>query len=604
MPINNKFAKRLQHFRVQEEKQKKLFNRISNIRMFVFLIGAGITSVCFVNGDSLYGYSALLVSLFLFIYFVLKHQQIARELKKIDCKIEINQKYLSRMDGSWIDFIENGQEFIEPSHPYSSDLDIFGAKSLFQWINVAYTFYGRRILKNLLTTPEKNVRSIKRRQNAVAELAEKDSFIEELQCVGMLAAEIKNNPEGLITYAEDSSQLCKRKRSKSIFYLLPAATILMMTLFLCNVPISIYVPLTLIIIQMVITAIGFSRNSLALYTVHQFKENVEAFYHFIQLIEKEKFQDEYLIELQTDLVYDVRKNSASLQIKLLDKIVAASELRYNFISFCLMNFLLLWDFHCVFALEAWKKQNGHLIRNWLQTIGHFEALASLGVILQIHPQWSFPVFAEQSLLFSAVEIGHPLILEANSVRNNIEVNNNICVITGSNMSGKTTLLRTVGINLVLAYSGAPVCASKLECSIMDVFTSMRISDDLNSGISTFYAELLRIKMIIDFSHNKQDMIFLIDELFRGTNSRDRIIGAASVLKNLNKNWIIGFISTHDFELCNLENQTDGKIVNYHFTESYENNEIQFDYQLRSGRCTSTNAKYLMKMVGIELYDSE
>jgi len=139
---------------------------------------------------------------------------------------------------------------------------------------------------------------------------------------------------------------------------------------------------------------------------------------------------------------------------------------------------------------------------------------------------------------------------------------------------------------------------------MNVFTSMRISDDLNSGISTFYAELLRIKMIIDFSHKKQDMIFLIDEIFRGTNSIDRLVGAASVLKNLNKPWVIGLISTHDFELCNLEDEAGNKIVNYHFTESYVNNEIQFDYKLRSGRCTTTNAKYLMRMVGIELYDAE
>lgn len=206
--------------------------------------------------------------------------------------------------------------------------------------------------------------------------------------------------------------------------------------------------------------------------------------------------------------------------------------------------------------------------------------------------------------FTALDIGHPLIVETKNVRNDIEIKNNICVITGSNMSGKTTLLRTIGINLVLAYCGAPVCASKMECSIMDLFTSMRINDDLNSGISTFYAELLRIKMLIDFSHKQQDMIFLIDELFRGTNSRDRIIGATSVVKNLSKDWIIGLISTHDFELCNLENEIDGKIVNYHFTESYINNKIQFDYTLRSGRCTTTNAKYLMKMVGIELYDFE
>jgi DNA mismatch repair ATPase MutS len=602
MPINHKFANRLQDYKKQEKKQKKLFNRTSNIRMFVFLAGAGITSFCFFKAESLYGYSALFLSLILFGYFVFKHQKIARELKKIGCKIEINKKYLSRMDGSWIGFTDDGKEFIDPNHPYASDLDLFGPKSLFQWVNIAYSFAGRKVLRNLLAAPDKDIPFIKRRQNAVTELAGKDSFVEKLQCIGMLAAEIKNAPDSLIAYAEDSSQLYKQKWLQRMFYIVPGATILMIALFLCDIPISIYVPLTLIMMQMMITAIGFSKNALTLYTVHQFKEKIEAFHHFIQLIEKEKFQDEYLRQLQSDLYYGGK--SASLQIKNLERIVTAIELRYNFISFCFMNFLLLWDFHCVFELETWKRHNGKLIRNWLQTIGEFEAIASLGVILQIHPQWSFPSFVEQNLSFSAVNMGHPLIVEDKCVRNNIEMKNNICVITGSNMSGKTTLLRTIGINLVLAYCGAPLCASKMECSIMDLFTSMRINDDLNSGISTFYAELLRIKMIIDFSHKKQNMIFLIDELFRGTNSRDRIIGATSVVKNLNKDWIIGLISTHDFELCNLEKETGGKIVNYHFTESYVNNEIQFDYTLRSGRCTTTNAKYLMKMVGIELYDSE
>ncbi|AIF49705.1 MutS family DNA mismatch repair protein [Pelosinus sp. UFO1] len=599
MPINT-FSNRLHTFRSLEVKQQEISNRISNLRMLVFLIGAGITSFCFVKTDSIYGYFVLLISLITFIHFVLKHQQIKRELNKIRCKIEINEKYLSRMDGSWINFKENGQEFIDPGHSYTGDLDIFGEKSLFQWINVAHTFYGRKTLKKFLATPEKDIRIIKRRQQGVKELTEKGNFVEELQCLGMLAADIENDPSSLIAYAENPSQLFQRKWLQNIFYILPVATVLSLILLLFEISIPTFIPLSLISVQMILTAIGFKENSLALNTVHKFKENLDAFNQFIALIEKEKFQDEYLSQLQSDLLHEAK--AASLRVKHLERIVTASELRYNIISFSIMNFLMLWDFHCVFALEAWKKQNGNLIRSWLGIIGHFEALASIGVILQLHPKWSFPAFAEKGLLFSAVDMGHPLLVETKSVRNNIDMKNTICVITGSNMSGKTTLLRTIGINLVLAYCGAPVSASKLECSIMNIFTSMRINDDLNSGISTFYAELLRIKTIIDFSHQQEDMIFLIDEIFRGTNSRDRVLGAASVLKNLNKDWIIGLISTHDFELCNLEKDTHGKIVNYHFTESYVDNEIQFDYKLRIGQCTTTNAKYLMKMVGIELYE--
>lgn len=199
-------------------------------------------------------------------------------------------------------------------------------------------------------------------------------------------------------------------------------------------------------------------------------------------------------------------------------------------------------------------------------------------------------------------MGHPLINEKERVVNDFALEDQICIVTGSNMSGKTTLLRTIGVNLVLAYAGAAVCAKGFTCSILDIFTSMRINDDLNSGISTFYAELLRIKTIIEYSKKKQPMLFLIDEVFRGTNSRDRVTGAKNVLMNLNKGWIIGLISTHDFELCDFENDVSGRIFNMHFTETYTDGEIRFDYKLREGRCKTANAKYLMKMVGIEIAD--
>jgi len=224
------------------------------------------------------------------------------------------------------------------------------------------------------------------------------------------------------------------------------------------------------------------------------------------------------------------------------------------------------------------------------------------MISQINPDWCFPNFDQDRLFVAGEEMGHPLLTGQQRVTNNFRIEKQIAVITGSNMSGKTTLLRTIGVNLVLAYAGAPVCARKFDCSILEIYTSMRISDDLNSGISTFYAELLRIRMIIDFSKNKQDMIFLIDEVFRGTNSRDRVSGARNVLLNLNKDWIIGLISTHDYELCKLQNEISGRIVNFHFIEHYTEDEIKFDYLLKPGACTISNARYLMKMAGIEMLD--
>jgi DNA mismatch repair ATPase MutS len=221
-------------------------------------------------------------------------------------------------------------------------------------------------------------------------------------------------------------------------------------------------------------------------------------------------------------------------------------------------------------------------------------------LIQIEENISFPTIDNSKLKVKADSLGHPLINSDIRILNDIDMDNNIFIITGSNMSGKTTFLRTLGINLVLAYSGGPVYANKMSCPIVSIYTSMRVTDDLKNGISTFYAELLRIKDIINEAKENKNMIFLIDEIFRGTNSIDRILGAKNVLANLNKLEVIGAITTHDLELCVLDKYN--RIKNYHFSEEYKDNKIHFDYKIRLGRSTSTNAKYLMKLVGIEILD--
>lgn len=219
------------------------------------------------------------------------------------------------------------------------------------------------------------------------------------------------------------------------------------------------------------------------------------------LVEKGNFSDDYLSELQANLLE--QGEAASKQIKNLGKIVDAVAIRFNPLIHIVFNNVLFWDYHCAFSLEKWKKLSGSSLRKWIETLGMFEALSSMALIAQLNQASCYPEFEEKGPFIAAKEMGHPLISAAKRVNNELVIENQICVITGSNMSGKTTLLRTTGVNLVLAYAGAPVCAKKFRCSLMDIFTSMRISDDLNSGISTFYAELLRIKMIIDYARQNQ-----------------------------------------------------------------------------------------------------
>lgn len=599
--IKGEIKQRINQYVALELQQKRISNIISNSRLTIVVVGAIIAILFMKNGQSTYSGLLVVMTFLIFYYLVKRHQKLNNELNRTRCKIEINQKHVDRMSDEWTTFKDDGKEFLDVNHPFVNDLDIFGSKSLFQWMNETNTFHGRQMLKKILTMPGTDVDSIKMRQHAVRELAEKDEFCEELQCEGRLAIGSSNNPELLIRYVQDSKRLFKGKWIMAGSFCIPCLTVIAIIVSVIGESIlpSYLLPL-LILFQVLITGIGYSRISAVLNTIHRCRDSIKIYEKLIRMIEQEDFKAIELSKMKAELIHN--NISASKGIKKLDRIVEAIDLRYNAISYMILNFTLLWDYHCVFALEEWKKEYDILIEKWLYTIGYFEAVSSLAIVARLNPEWSFPMLTNDKLFLRASELGHPLIPQEKRVCNNVDLQNEISVITGSNMSGKTTWLRTIGINLVLAYSGAPVCAKTLQCSVMDIFTSMRINDDLGSGISTFYAELLRIKTIIDHSGKQREMIFLIDEIFRGTNSNDRIIGAISVLKSLYKHWIIGLISTHDLELCNLECDPSIRATNYHFIENYVDGEIYFDYKIRQGRCNSTNAKYLMRMVGIDLAD--
>ncbi len=596
--IFDEFKNRMDRFMAEEIRLKKQVDGIGNLRLAVFLAGAAVTVFLFVKTGVLSGVLSLAVVIGVFIYLVVRYGKLAGDRDRLGRMAEINRMYMGRMRTEWVKFSDCGQEYVDDSHPYTGDLDIFGPKSLFQWINTAYTHYGRNALSNLLKNPDKSISAVKRRQNAIRELSGMLDFCQELQCEGLLAKDAANDPAELLLYAEDQTVRFRNNWTINLFYLLPALVILAFVLFFLGAPVPLFVPLLILSVQLLVFAVGFKKNASIINNVYGLRKNLGAFGNLLLRIEKEEFRDGYLRDLKQELFN--KNESASVSLKKLESVANAIDVKFSTVLYFLLNFCLLWDYHCAFALEEWKKQYGRHIRGWLETVGQLEALASLSVPGHLYPDWAFPEFADKGLTFNAAELGHPLIPKDVCVRNNFEISSRACVITGSNMSGKTTLLRTVGINLVLAYSGAQVFARSLDCSVMDIFTSMRIRDDLNSGISTFYAELLRIKTMIDYSNKKSPMIYLIDEIFMGTNSPDRIAGARSVMKNLSKSWIIGLISTHDFELCDLEQEKQVNIRNYHFTENYSNNEIKFDYKLRSGRSMTTNARYLMKMVGIDL----
>lgn len=593
------FIERYENFALKRMKLEKLSGQISNLRLASIITGALLGGLAYYYVGNPLTYMAAGLFLISFFVLVVFHDRIIKKAEVNRRLADINEACEKRKTGDWTFFADQGEEYKDPAHPYINDLDIFGRASLFQWVNTASSYYGREFLKNLLSSPDKDVSKITKRQKAVKELAMKMDFCQELQSCGMADKDIQNDPKKLLRYAEDKSRLIPVRELRYLLYILPGITLVSFFLYY-SFGLPIYIPLGGFLVQIILNVIGSWKIGRVIDNLYSSKRKIESYQKMLEVAEKEHFDDEYLRELKANLF---RNNiAASKEIKVLDNILGAISFRSNPIVHFIINNLFFWDFHCVLALERWKNTSGSSLRNWIYTIGTYEALCSLALTAQLDPGWCFPDFVEDGLVIKAVEMGHPLINEKERVANYFAIDDQICIVTGSNMSGKTTLLRTIGVNLVLAYAGASVCAKKFSCSILEIFTSMRINDDLNSGISTFYAELLRIKTIIEYSKKKQSMLFLIDEVFRGTNSRDRVTGAKNVLMNLNKGWIIGLISTHDFELCDFEIDDSGRIFNLHFIETYTDGEIKFDYKLREGRCKTANAKYLMKMVGIEIAD--
>ncbi|MDF2613765.1 MAG: mismatch repair protein MutS domain protein [Clostridia bacterium] len=590
------FLDELNRLNMLEESLHKKCDTISTLRITSALAGITFIILGMTKENSRYIYVALFF-LILFTMFIFWHVRARSEQRHIKCLIEINKSYLDRFNGDWTKFKDQGNEFNDENHAYTSDLDIFGENSLFQLIVCTSTFLGRTYLAKLLKDPDKSITSIKERQGAVKEIASKVDFCREFQCAGRMQGELGSSPNDLIDYAKSRDKLFKHVGQEWLIVFLTMCSIMTAALLIMKVSVPLYIPLVLFILQSVITLLG-GKCRIILSKVDGMKRSLETYRSLLDSIRAQEFEDKHLMNLKKEL-FDGNA-SAILGLKKLNNIAAATEVKFSSVLYLVLNVILLWDYHCVFELEAWKKQYGEHIDKWLEAIGAFEAYISLAVIPQVNQEYTFPEFHTGDIKFTAKDLGHPLINQKSRITNSIDMKSNICIITGSNMSGKTTMLRTVGINLVLAYAGAPVIAKSLQCSVMDIFTSMRIKDNLSGGISTFYAELLRIKTLIGLSALKKPMIFLLDEIFRGTNSKDRIIGAKSVISTLNKKWIMGMVSTHDFELCHMENEDPTKIRNFHFTEYYVNDEIRFDYKLKSGRCQTSNAKYLMKLAGIEL----
>ncbi|MBK8086777.1 MAG: hypothetical protein IPK31_01690 [Chitinophagaceae bacterium] len=511
--------------------------------------------------------------------------------------ISINEQELLYLQHKFI-HQKDGSEFYKDEHPYAGDLDIFGRASVYQYINRTNSQQGNQRLADWLSEPA-IAETILARQKAVQELCTKSNWRHELQAHGMSSAITITTEKKMEDWLKEDNQFIHKEIWHVIRYTVPVAALTTLTCFLFDV-ISYQLFLQAALVFTII-AFAITRIIIPLYRkLNKITEEMETLSNSIACIEQADFKDPLLLELKQQ--FHTGKQKASLQIFQLKQIFNRFDYRLNPVVFIPLNIFLLWDLQQMLQLENWKQKNNQQIGKWFYALAELEALSSLGTLAFNHPHWCFPELKNDEPVFTATGFGHPLIEEQKSVVNDFSTigKEQINLITGSNMAGKSTFLRSIGVNMVLAAMGAPVCANTLTFSPLKIMSSMRIKDNLEESTSTFYAELKKLKQIIDAVNKNEPVFILLDEILRGTNSHDRHTGSRALIKQLLHHKATGILATHDLELANLEKEFPTGIHNYHFDVQVNADELYFDYKLKRGICQSMNASILMKKIGIEL----
>lgn len=567
----------------------KLFSIISGI-FFLYRIALSFTLFSFFS--FIFFLILLLAAAAIHGYFI-KKREYQNALKRI------NENERKAVNGVFLDF-DCGIEFIASEHEFSSDLDIFGEKSVFHYINRTTTSVGKKFLSNWLKTyPEENAAEvIRERQDAVKELTEKIELRQKSLVRGMFIEDSLKKLGSFYDFFDEPFSVLNKILLIAFIHMFPLITLAFIVLIFFKI--SWLIPLSLILIQGILNKITGKKISRIYNLISKYSKILNAYSKIIVEIEKENFESQKLKEIQGELYS--RDKPASSYIKKLSTLLGYFEMRSSRSFHIIINNIFFWDLHCVYRIEKWKKNIGPEIPKWFDVIGNFEALSSFANTYYNNPGWTLPEVCGPEFKLDALSIGHPLIPKQERVCNNIkmEEKGNLVIVTGPNMSGKTIFIKTIGVNIVLALAGAPVCAMAFVISPVRLYTSMKVNDSLDKKLSLFYAELLRLKMILDAILNEESVFFVIDEMLKGTNALDRQKGSIALIKQLIKNNSDGIIATHDLELTKLEKEHPREILNYHFDGYIEGDKLVFDYKLKRGICESSNALELMKKIGIKV----
>ena len=535
-----------------------------------------------------------------FVAFVVLHARVLDAKDRAAAALRFHERGLARLAHAWERLPVTSERFKSSDHPFASDLDVFGRGSIMQLVDATETLFGEERLARLLSLEDPGVwpDEAAARQAAVRDLAGRTAFREALATAGGVLADDKPDPAALLSWAEAKDTLATWMRA--LGFVVPGALV---AIGIAGPVLGAW-PRLIWVATIGAIALGSwigVRLTPVLSAASAREQAVTRWRGMIEAIEREPFEAPLLVRLRASLTVGGRK--ASEEIAALARIVGFVDARRNEVFRLLVGPLLMWDVHCAAALLRWRGRAGGHVRGWLDALGEIEALASLGGFAFEHPTFAWPELSPDPRL-EAQGLGHPLVADDKRVDNDVSLpaSGRALVVTGSNMSGKSTLLRALGVNTVLAIAGAPVCARSARLGALRVATSMRIEDSLEQGVSHFYAELRRLKRVIDLARapDRAPVLFLLDEILHGTNSRERVLGACAVVRELVERRALGAVSTHDLGITALGEELGGKVQNVHFEEQVEDGRMTFDYVLRPGIVQSSNALRLMRAVGIDV----
>jgi DNA mismatch repair ATPase MutS len=585
---------KISEYTAQITQLNKKFNTIFYSRSFLFILTI-VLFLFFYKTNLTLSITIIPITVIVFLYLLNLEIRLKRKttfLKNLIIAHQIEIKLLNKNFQN----VKEGNEFMNKQHNFLSDLDIFGKRSIFQILNRTGTFTGRMKLAQWLTYPFLDKDKIIQRQLAIKNLEKKTEWNLNFIALGIENKEKSNDKEIINDWLNEENIFgsLQLKIFAIVLPILTASAFLLYTFGQIGISWFNY----LFLFQLSVIGSHTKKINKIHDSLSRKFDSIEKYRLLISAIESEKFDSEELNRLQSNLTSSNLK--ASEYIKVLKSHTDKLDARMNIVVAVLLNGIFLWDINIMQRIEKWRTNHKNDFTKWIDVIGEFDAYISLALYAHNNPNYAYAEVVTDQFAIEATDIGHPLINETNLVKNNYHISSSpkVDLLTGANMAGKSTFLRTIGVNLTLAMIGAPVCASKFRFSPIILFTSLRTNDSLQENESFFYAELKRLHLLIQQYEEGKQVFFLLDEILKGTNSKDQHAGSEALIKKILKLNGVGIVATHDVELSKLMDEFPQNVRNLCFNITIQNDKLNFDYKLSEGVCSTMNASFLMKKMGI------